>query len=98
MRAYTRSGYDSSLVNVLLQDCFAFECLLLRLTSKGNVTLQHKRTGVNTERQCQKVGLTAENCRIVQPGGLWGKANNIEGHWQVTLSHMSHKTAKHHSL
>lgn len=94
----SRSGYDSSLVSGLLQDCCAFECVLLRLASNRNVTSGHKRAGVNTDSQCQRVGLTAEPCRIVQPGGLWGEANNIEGHWQVTLSHMSHKTGECRSL
>lgn len=63
--------------------------------------MQHrdiKRAGVNTQRQCQEVGLTAEQCRIVQPGGLWGEARDSEGHRQVTLSHMSHKTGGCHSL
>lgn len=74
-----------------------------------NATPGHKRTGVNTESQCWKVVLTAESSAgIVQPGGwgwwggwvggVWDEANTSEGHQQVTVSRMYHKTAECHSL
>lgn len=60
-----------------------------------------KRSSVHAEREpVSRLVRTSESATgQCSPGGLWGEANNSEGHWQVALSRMHHKTAAEcHSL